>query len=215
MKNAVLFCSTVLIVLLAGPAVSADDSTKTTDDSTKTVADDSTKTVEATTTKATETKSLSLVTWEKLTTFLPGKIEGMITSDPTGRDFSIPNPSGKGSALTSSVAEGTYQAKERDGIKLIKIRFMDTGNNTLLLGSMASKEEFEDETGSLKHVDFKGNPGILGLDKKGDLNTRILASAVIGNRILAAVEGNEYCTVEEIVKLAEALDFEGIKKALK
>lgn len=207
MKNAVLFCFTLLILLLAGPAIGADDSTKT--------ADDSTKATEVTTTKATEKTSPALISWEKLSTFLPEKIEGMVTSDPTGRDIVIPNASGKGTALTSSVVEGTYLAKERDAVKQIKIRFMDTGNNSVLLGSMATKEEFEDETGSLKHMDFNGNPGILGLDKNGDLNTRILASAVIGNRILAAVEGNEFCTVEEIVKLAEALDFEGILKALK
>lgn len=202
-----MFCSVVLILLLAGPAIGAGDSTKT--------ADDSTGTTEATPAETTQTKSITMISWEKLITFLPAKIEGMITSDTTGRDINIPNQSGKGTVLTSSVVEGTYQAKERDGVKLIKVRFMDTGNNTILLGSMATKEEFEDETGSLKHMKFKGNPGILGLDKKGDVIVRILASAVIGNRLLAAVEGNEYCTVEEIVKLAEGLDYEGIIKALK
>lgn len=193
-KRFVLFALAVLVV--CGPA--------------KIWAKDQGPTVEA------RPKAIKAVDWKELAKLLPEEIKGMKAEELEGGTFTMGDPSDPVQQFSYSSVEREFTAETKEGEdKEITIRIMDSGLNQMMIAPYTMMMEYDSPDGSMKTTEIKGHKAMVIVEKdKGELEGHQII-VLAGNRIMVMVEGNELTTLDEIARLAEAIDYDELAKLTK
>ncbi len=180
---------------------------------------------------------VELIGWRDLAKLLPKEIPGMETGKIEGGTFTMDGSSMSGYGGDTSVAkamaglmsgyssaERTY-TKELDNGKRKKLtmRVMDSGAMRAMLAGFLVAVEYDTPDGMMKSTEIAGHPAKFVQEFNDDLEvTQTQYMVLVGDRVLAYFEGNQFVEPEEVEKYAknfpyaklEALAGSSIKDAI-
>jgi len=135
------------------------------------------------------------IDYHKLQSFLPD-ISGYQKGTPEGSSLQMGNSN-------YTEAGATYT----NGDSRIKITIFDYAGMTDMLDPYKMKFSFENDEGYTKSVDWNGFNGWETWEKK---NGSANAAAIVGNRIVVAVEGDQQYDASMVHATMEKIDMKGI-----
>ncbi|MDH4157786.1 MAG: hypothetical protein OEW00_10980 [candidate division Zixibacteria bacterium] len=163
-----------------------------------------------------QVKAVKAVDWNELAKFLPEAIEGMRTGKLEGGSLSIPDPDNPQQPFSYSSVERRFKAETKaDESKSITVRIWDSGFNQLLMAPFMMAFEFDGPDGSVKTIEIKKQKAKLITNKDEGVLESCQVIVLVAERILVSVEGDELTTVEEIILLAEKIDYDKLAALVK
>ena len=151
------------------------------------------------------------IDWKTLSEFLPKQIKGLLAGDIDGGTFTWGDPDDSEQTTNYSSVERDYSSENVLGrVRQITVRIVDCALNRMMLAPYIDTAEYDDSDGSLKAATIKGHPARLITELDNGRLERNRVILLVGNRILVMVEGNNQTTLEEMIKVAEKLDLDGL-----
>jgi len=160
--------------------------------------------------------SVEAINWNTLSKCLPDELEGYKTGKLDGGTYNMDNPASPGQKFSYSNVERPFTVGTKDGDdKEIKISFMDSGLNQMLIAPFMMHMEFDSPDGSMKWTKINDRKSALMIDKDEGKIENIHILTILADRLIVMVEGNELTSVDEVTNIAKKIDYACLDKLLK
>ena len=158
-------------------------------------------------------KAIKAIDWNELAKYLPEGIEGFTRSDIDGGTINMTDPMNPSQKISYSAVECDYYNEAED--KEIKITITDSGLNQFLLSPYLMAIEFDGPDGGVKSIEVNGQTAKLFTEKNDGKIEEVKLMAVAGDRIIVVVGGDENCSYDEVLAIANKINLKELSSLIK
>lgn len=173
-------------------------------------------------------EQVEAINWRELAKLLPKSIGDLEAGKLDGGTFNFGGAGmagygaseGKNSdsdempSMSYSTVERSYTKRLDKGQKKLTLRIMDSGVVRMMLAAFFSSVEYDTPQGMLKSTKIAGYPAKLMLEFNDDMDVEQTQYMVlVSDRILVQVEGNQYCSQDEVKAVASDFPYKKLENS--